>query len=316
MRVTQKVRKILDNYESDSPATKANLARLLCTGKTAGTGKMIILPVDQGFEHGPARSFAMNPDAYNPQYHHKLAVDGGCSAYAAPLGMLEASADTFAGSVPLIMKMNSANSLYKNPDAPTQAVTATVRDAVRLGCSAVGYTIYPGSEEIYSMLEELRELIEEAKAYGLAAVVWSYARGKTVSKEGELAIDVIGYGAHMACLMGAHVIKVKLPSDFMDQDESAKAIKDNKVVIKTQADRVRHIVQSCFNGRRMVVFSGGSKKGANSVLEDAIAIRDGGGNGSIIGRNCFQRPRKESLELLNNIAKVYLGKDDDLRMAA
>src|SRR5574339_1275315 len=111
MRISKRVREILSNYEGDNPGTKANLARILMNGRLGGTGKMVILPVDQGFEHGPARSFAPNPAAYDPHYHFQLAIDAGLSAFAAPLGMLEAGADTFAGQIPLILKVNSANSL-------------------------------------------------------------------------------------------------------------------------------------------------------------------------------------------------------------
>src|ERR1700761_5975248 len=110
MKLSRRVREILDNYEGETAGTKANLARILISGKLGGTGKMIILPVDQGFEHGPARSFAMNPAAYDPHYHYQLAIDAGLNAYAAPLGMLEAGVETFRNKIPTILKMNSANS--------------------------------------------------------------------------------------------------------------------------------------------------------------------------------------------------------------
>lgn len=143
MKVSSKVKKILSYYESDNAGTKTNLARILMHGKLAGTGKVVILPVDQGFEHGPDRSFAVNPDAYDPHYHFQLAVDAGLNAYAAPLGMIEAGAETFAGAIPTILKVNSSNSLHNGGTAPYQATTASVRDALRLGCSAIGFTIYP-----------------------------------------------------------------------------------------------------------------------------------------------------------------------------
>src|SRR5690606_16850973 len=155
MRVTQKVKKIIANYESDNPGVKANLVRMLMHGRLAGTGKMIILPVDQGFEHGPGRSFAITPDAYDPLYHYQMAVDAGLSAYAAPLGMLEAGASTFAGAIPTILKINSSNALTPAGDYADQAVTGSVADALRLGCSAIGFTIYPGSHMTHEMLEEL-----------------------------------------------------------------------------------------------------------------------------------------------------------------
>jgi len=308
MRATRVVQKILSNYESDNPGTKANLCRMLMNGKLGGTGKMIILPVDQGFEHGPARCFAVNPAAYDPHYHFQLAIDAGLNAFATPLGMMEAGADTFAGQMPTILKVNSANSLLPEEAGKDQAITGSVDDALRLGCSAIGFTIYPGSAKSLDMFEEISQMIEEAKAKGIAAVVWSYPRGEAITKAGELAIDVSSYAAHMAALLGAHIIKVKLATDDLMLPEAKKVYQDEKIAIKTQADRVADVVNSCFAGRRIVVFSGGSKKGAESVYDDARAIRDGGGHGSIIGRNTFQRERGESLEMLAKLIEIYKGK--------
>jgi class I fructose-bisphosphate aldolase len=300
--VTPAVKAILDKYEATSPAVKANLARILMQGKLGGTGKLIILPVDQGFEHGPARSFAVNPPAYDPHYHYQMAVDAGLSAYAAPLGPLEAGADTFAGQIPTILKVNSSNSWATSID---QAVTASVGDAVRLGCAAIGFTIYPGSDQIFEQMEEIRELSEEAKAVGIATVIWSYPRGGKLSKDGELALDVGAYAAHMAALLGAHIIKVKLPSAHIEQEEAKKAYEGTDW--SNQADRVRHVVQSSFAGRRIVVFSGGAAKGADAVYQDARDILAGGGNGSIIGRNTFQRSREDALEMLAKLVAIYKG---------
>jgi len=308
MSLTKRVRDILDKYEGETAGTKANLARMLMAGRLSGTGKMVILPVDQGFEHGPARSFAMNPPAYDPHYHYKLAIDAGLNAYAAPLGPLAAGADTFAGAIPTILKMNSANSLSRQKEDADQAVTASVDDALRLGCSAIGFTIYPGSDSMYNQYEEIRDLSREAKAKGLAVVVWSYPRGGDLSKDAELAVDVIGYAAHMAALLGANIIKVKLPTDFLGNKDSKKVYEEKKIPIATLPDRVRHIMQCCFDGRRIVVFSGGAAKGENSVIDDAKAIYAGGGNGSIIGRNCFQRSREDALKLLDQIIGIYKGK--------
>ncbi len=308
MRVTRTVKKILDNYESDNPGTKANLARMLCTGRLGGTGKMVILPVDQGFEHGPVRSFGPNPAGYDPLYHAQLAIDAGLNAYASVLGMIEQVADSLAGQIPFILKMNSSNTLARNKEAPSQAITASVDDAVRLGCAAIGYTIYPGSDAAFDMMEDLRELIAEAKAKGLAAVVWSYPRGGALSKDGELAVDVGAYAAHMAALIGAHVIKVKLPSNFIEQGEAKKVYEAQKIDISTQAARVKHVMQAAFAGRRIVVFSGGAMKGADAVYQDAQDIFDGGGNGQIIGRNTFQRPREDALAMLDRIINIFLGK--------
>jgi class I fructose-bisphosphate aldolase len=306
MKVTQRVKKILDNYESDNPGTKANLARILMQGKLGGTGKLVILPVDQGFEHGPARSFGANPAAYDPHYHFQLAVDAGLSAYAAPLGMIEAGAGSFAGAIPTILKVNSGNSHSQLKD---QAVTGSVADALRLGCSAIGFTIYPAADEQYGMMEELRELAEEAKAVGLAVVVWSYPRGGKLSKDGETAIDVTAYAAHIATLLGAHIIKVKPPTDFIEQAEAKKVYQEQKIDVSTLKARIAHVVQSCFDGRRLVVFSGGASKDEAGLLKEIREIRDGGGTGSIIGRNSFQRPREDALRLLDSIIKIYKGQD-------
>jgi class I fructose-bisphosphate aldolase len=309
MRSTRTVQKILANYEGETPGVKANLARMLMEGKLGGTGKMIILPVDQGFEHGPARSFGMNPAAYDPHYHYQMAVDAGLSAYAAPLANLEAGADTFAGQIPTILKVNSANSLMSGSAGKNQAVTASVNDALRLGCSAIGFTIYPGSDMALDMFEEIREMRAEAASCGIATVIWSYPRGEALTKEGETAIDVTAYAAHIAAMLGAHIIKVKLSTDHLEQAEAKKVYDKQKIDIASQAARVRHVVEACFAGRRIVVFSGGAAKGEDAVYDDARAIRDGGGNGSIIGRNSFQRPRDEALAMLAKLVDIYKGRD-------
>ena len=309
MKTTSRVKRILDNYESDCPGTKANLARILMQGKLAGTGRLLILPVDQGFEHGPARSFAANPPAYDPHYHFQLALDAGLSAYAAPLGMIEAGAATFAGQIPLILKLNSANSLARAKEAADQAVTASVDDALRLGASAIGLTIYPGSDAAYGMMEEARALALEAKRKGLAVVIWSYPRGGNLSKAGETAIDICAYAAHMAALLGAHIIKVKPPSEHLELEAAKKVYESQRIDIGSLAARIRHVVQAAFNGRRLVVFSGGEAKDEAGLLAEVRAIRDGGGTGSIIGRNSFQRPREQALQLLDTIVNIYKGKD-------
>ena len=308
MRMTNNVKKILSNYESDNAGVKANLARILMSGKLGGTGKLVILPVDQGFEHGPARSFAKNEIAYDPHYHFKLAINAGLSAFAAPLGMLEAGANTFAGQIPLIMKLNSSNSLSREKDAPSQAITGSVSEAVRLGCSAVGFTIYPGSDDALNMISEIQEIALEAKDSGLAVVVWSYPRGGNISKNGETAIDIVSYAAHMAALVGAHIIKVKPPTSHIELEEAKKVYESENISIEKLSDRIRHVVQSCFQGRRLVVFSGGTAKDEDSLLNEIKDLYLGGASGSIIGRNSFQREYDDALSLLNKITTIYKGK--------
>jgi class I fructose-bisphosphate aldolase len=303
MSLTPAVRDIISWYEADNPGSKASLVRILNHGKLGGTGKLVILPVDQGFEHGPARSFAPNPPAYDPRYHFQLAIDAGLSAYAAPLGMIEAGASTFAGQIPLILKLNSSNSLATEKD---QAVTGSVADALRLGCSAIGFTIYPGSEYAFNQMDQLRELAEEAKSVGLAVVVWSYPRGPLLDKAGETALDICAYAAHMAALLGAHIIKVKPPTEVLSLEAAKKVYETENIPRATMAERVRHVVQCCFAGRRIVVFSGGENKGdTEALLTEIKGIAAGGANGAIIGRNTFQRPRAEALDLLSKIIDIY-----------
>ncbi len=305
--MTDRVKQILSWYASDNPGTLTNLARLLNHGTLAGTGKMVILPVDQGFEHGPVRSFGPNPAGYDPDYHFQLAIDSGCNAYAAPLGFLEAGAAKFAGQIPLILKLNNSDTLAKM-DQPLSAVTGSIEDALRLGCAAIGYTIYPGSGQRTKMYEDLRELTIEAKRKGLAVVVWSYPRGTGLSKDGETAVDVAGYAAQIAAQLGAHIIKVKPPKEHIEQPEAKKVFEKYNIPTKTLADRVRHVVQSSFGGKRIVIFSGGESKGTAEVLEEIRGLRDGGSFGSIMGRNAFQRPHDEAVKLLKDVMAVYQGK--------
>src|SRR5450759_3508777 len=270
--MADRVQEILSWYASDNPGTRANLYRMLNHGRLAGTGKMVMLPVDQGFEHGPARSFAPNPAGYDPRYHFQLA--------------------------------NNSDSLYSGAD-PIPAVTASVEDALRLGCGAIGFTIYPGSADRNEMYEELRELTLEAKAAGLVVVVWSYPRGSGLSKEGETAIDVCAYAAQIAAQLGAHIIKIKPPSAHVELDAAGKAMEKAGVKTDTLAERVAHVIQGAFDGRRIVIFSGGEAKGAEEVLEENRQTALGGGFGTIMGRNSFQRPHDEAVELLHQVMDIH-----------
>src|SRR5438874_5155384 len=304
--MSERVREILSWYGSDNPGTLTNLARLLNAGTLAGTGRFVILPVDQGVEHGPARSFAVNPSGYDPRYHFELAIAAGCNAYAAPLGFLEAGAAEFAGELPLILKLNNSDSLAGGGD-PCPALTGSVDDALRLGCAAIGFTIYPGSALRNEMYRQLREIAEEAKTCGLAVVVWSYPRGSGLSKEGETAIDVVAYGAQIAAQLGAHIIKVKLPTAHLEQAAAKKVYEAEQIPIKTLPERVKHVVQSAFAGRRIVIFSGGPKGDDKTFFEEVRAIRDGNGFGSIIGRNSFQRPKADAIKFLQTVMGIYAG---------
>lgn len=304
--MSPKVREILSWYGADNPGVLNNLARLLNHGRLAGTGKMVILPVDQGFEHGPARSFAKNPLGYDPRYHFELAIESGCNAYAAPLGALEAAARDFAGDIPTILKINNSETLYTNK-SPISALTSGIDDALRLGCSGIGFTIYPGSSERKQMYEEIARASAEAKKAGLVVILWAYARGEQISKEGETAIDVIAYSAQIACQLGAHIVKVKPPSAHIEQEAARKVYQSEGIKVSTMAERTRHVVQSCFNGRRIVIFSGGEAKSNEELLAEVKGLADGGAFGSIMGRNAFQRQKPESIKILHSVMDIFAG---------
>jgi len=304
--MTPRVREILSWYGADNPGTLSNLAKLMNHGKLAGTGKMVILPVDQGFEHGATRSFAKNPDGYDPAYHIELAIESGCNAYAAPLGMIEAVARDYAGEIPLILKINNSDTLFSSK-APISALTSTVEDALRLGCAGIGFTIYPGSPERKLMYEEIAMAAREAKKAGLSVIIWSYPRGEQLSKEGETGIDVVAYAAQIACQLGAHIVKVKPPTQHLEQEAARKVYEAQGVKVTTLADRTRNVVQSCFNGKRIVIFSGGEAKGTEEILQEVKQLAMGGAFGSIMGRNAFQRPKKEAIALLNNVMETFAG---------
>lgn len=305
--MTPRVREILSWYGADNPGVLTNLSRLLNHGKLAGTGKMVILPVDQGFEHGPARSFGKNPDGYDPNYHVELAIESGCAGYAAPLGALEAIARDYAGEIPLILKINNSDSLYSNK-APISAMTSYVDDALRLGCVGIGFTIYPGSADRKQQYEEIAQAAKAAKEAGLVVIIWSYPRGEQLSKEGETAIDVVAYAAHIAAQLGAHIIKVKPPTAHIEQAAAAKVYQEQGIKVGTMTERIKHVVQACFNGKRIVIFSGGEAKGTEELLKEVGEIAAGGAFGSIMGRNAFQRPKKEALQLLHNVMEAFAGK--------
>lgn len=302
--MTDRVKEILSWYGNDNIGVLSNLYTMMNTGRLAGTGKMVILPVDQGFEHGPARTFGPNPSGFDPRYHFELAVESGCNAYAAPFGALSAAARDFAGRIPTILKVNNSDSLFSNED-PCPAITSTVQDALELGASAIGFTIYPGSSMRNEMYEQIREMSQEARAVGLPTVIWSYPRGNGISKKGETAIDVVAYAAHIACQLGAHIVKVKPPTEHIEQAEAKKAYDKAGIDVSSLSARIKHVVQSCFEGRRIVIFSGGAAKGKDEVINEITEIAKGGAFGSIMGRNAFQRPKTESIALLNEIQDIF-----------
>lgn len=302
MKHMSRVDEIINNYKHRAPGVRSKLKDMMNTGTLAGTGKLVILPVDQGFEHGPARSFAPNPRGYDPLYHAELAIESGCNGYAAPLGFIETASAEYPGQIPLILKVNNNNSLYSSPN-PLSAITSGIEDALDLGCHGIGFTIYPGTAETNTGFEQLKFMIRTAHENGLAAVVWSYARGEQITKEGETALDTIAYSAHIAAQMGADIIKVKPPTDKIGLKAAEKSYEN--IPKATLSERISHVIQSAFDGRRITIFSGGATKGREAVLEEVKQINDGGAFGSIMGRNAFQREKSEAIALLNDVMDIY-----------
>ena len=303
--MTDSIQKILQFYEAENAGVLNNLARMLQHGYLGGTGKMVILPVDQGFEHGPLASFADEPRAFDPLYHFQLAVEARLSAYAAPAGFLRAGARSFAGKIPLILKLNNADKLYKNLSAPLPALTACVDEALELGCAGVGLTIYPGSMAAPQMYEQAAVISQEARRRGLVVVIWSYPRGAGAEGEAQTAVDVVSYAAHIAAQLGAHIIKVKPPRDLITDQSLQKTLQEKCMAAKTLAQRVQLVIQSAFNGRRIVIFSGGPAKQTSALLKEVKELSQGGSFGSIVGRNAFKRPRPQALRLLRDIMDIY-----------
>jgi class I fructose-bisphosphate aldolase len=308
----------LNKYEGEYPGVKLNLARLFMHGGLAGTGRILVMAVDQGFEHGPT-TFLKNPAGFSPHYHFNFAKKSQLSAYTAPLNWLRAGADACLGDVPLILKVNHSNRLSPKGQDPDQAVVASVQDALELGCIGVGFTLYPGSTYYIEQLEELKLLSSQARKAGLFTMVWAYPRGSGIvsaaslyestgnaaEKENpQLALDIVAYSAHMACLAGAHIVKVNFPQAFIAQKTSVDSYSG---INMEPSNRIRHIVDCCLGGGRAVIFSGGAIKGEEDLLQEVKAVRDGGGFGSIIGRNIFQRAESEALQVVEKIMRVYTG---------
>src|SRR3990172_2730195 len=299
-----KSEQILQWYKHENPGVRANLRRILDHGALGGKGKLVILPVDQGFEHGPIRSFGPNPPGFNPLYHVELAIDAGCKAYAAPLGFIEMAGSEYPGVIPLILKINNNDVLFKSKD-PIPAVTASIENALELGCAAVGFTVYPGSAMRKQNFEELTVIAREAKKHGLAVVVWSYPRGSNLTKDGETGVDIACYAAQIAAQMGADIIKVKPPTGHIELEDNRKIIESENIPITSLAERVALVVKSAFDGKRITIFSGGEAKETSLILEEIQQIHKGGGFGSIVGRNAFQRPKAEAIKLLRSIQGIY-----------
>jgi class I fructose-bisphosphate aldolase len=283
-----------------APGKRARLRRLLFEFGP-GNGTLMLLPIDQGIEHGP-RDFFPNPASKDPDYQFRLAVEAGYSALACQIGMASKYYPDYAGQVPLILKVNGKTDIPSAADA-LSTCNASVEDAVRLGADAVGYTMYVGSPAQGEDLVQLRQVRQDCDRYGMPLIVWSYPRGEAIDKKGGRdSFYAIDYAARMAMEMGADVVKLNMPKINPEKDKDAPSPYGELEV--DQAEAIRQCVESA--GRSLVVLSGGSKVDDETVLQNCRDIMAAGGSGVIFGRNVWQREWAEALEIIAQIKETLL----------
>jgi class I fructose-bisphosphate aldolase len=302
-----------------SPQVLRSLQSLFNHGRLAGTGYLSILPVDQGIEHSAGASFAPNPVYFDPENIVKLAIEGGCNAVASTFGVLGIIARKYAHKIPLIVKINH-NELLTYPNKFDQILFGTVEQAHEMGATAVGATIYFGSDESGRQIVEIAEAFAHAHQLGMATILWCYLRNpKFKTKEGDMhtAADLTGQANHLGVTIEADVIKQKLPERNGGYNalniESSYGKTNPKIYTDLTSDHpidlVRYQVMNCFMGRAGLINSGGESKGQSDMAEavrTAVINKRGGGMGLISGRKAFQRPMQEGVQILNAIQDVYL----------
>ena len=283
-----------------SPGKRTRLRRLLFEFGP-GNGTLMLLPIDQGIEHGP-RDFFPNPASKDPEYQFRLAAEAGYSALACQIGMAEKYYPDYAGQVPLILKVNGKTDVPPSDDA-LSTTNSSVEDAVRLGADAVGYTLYVGSPRQDQDLLQLRQVRQDCDRYGMPLVIWSYPRGAALdAKGGQTTFYAIDYAARMAMEMGADIVKLNMPKIDPEKDKLTPAPYSEMDV--TQEEAIRQWVESA--GRALVVLSGGSKIDDDKLLEQTRFIMQAGGSGVIYGRNVWQREWSEALDIVEQIKETLL----------
>ena len=283
-----------------APGKRARLHRLLYEFGP-GNGTLMLLPIDQGIEHGP-RDFFPNPASKDPDYQFRLAAEAGYSALACQIGMAEKYYPDYAGSVPLILKVNGKTDIPSSAHA-FSSCNASVEDGVRLGADAIGYTLYVGSPRQDEDLAQLKQVRQDCDRFGMPLVVWSYPRGEAIdAKGGATSFYAIDYAARMAMEMGADVVKVNMPVINAEKDKDAPAPYNEMQV--SQDEAITQVVESA--GRSLIVLSGGSKVDDATVLDHVRSVMDGGGTGVIFGRNVWQREWSEALEIIAQIKETLL----------
>jgi class I fructose-bisphosphate aldolase len=283
-----------------SPGKRTRLRRLLFEFGP-GNGTLLLLPIDQGIEHGP-RDFFPNPASKDPEYQFRLAAEAGYSAIACEIGLATKYYPDYAGQVPLILKLNGKTDVPPS-DEPVSPCNSSVEDAVRLGADAVGYTSYVGSPRQEEDFIQLRKVRQDCDRYGMPLVIWAYPRGEAMEeKGGRDSLYAIDYAARIAMEMGADVVKLNMPKLDPENDKKSPAPYNEMEV--TQQEAIAHCVESA--GRALVVLSGGSKADDEVVLEHTKMVAEAGGSGVIFGRNVWQREWSEALEIIDKIKETLL----------
>ena len=287
-------------------------------GRLAGTGYVSILPVDQGIEHSAGASFAPNPIYFDPENIIKLAIEGGCNAVASTFGVLASCSRKYAHKIPFIVKLNH-NEFLTYPETFSQISFGSVDEAWNLGATAVGATIYFGSEDSNRQIVEIAQAFERAHELGMATILWCYLRNSDFKKDGtdyHTATDITAQANHLGVTIQADIIKQKLPTNNGGYTAIGFGKTHDKVYSELSTDHpidlCRYQVANCYMGRAGLINSGGASAGA-SDLSDAVTTavinKRAGGQGLISGRKAFQKPMNEGIALLNTIQDVYLAKE-------
>ena len=298
-----------------SPQVLRSLQNLFDTGRLGRTGFLSILPIDQGIEHSAGASFAPNPIYFDPENIIKLAIEGGCNAVASTYGVLAANSRKYAHKIPFIVKINH-NEFLSYPNKFDQIMFGTIQEAWNLGATAVGATIYFGSDESARQIQEVSAAFEMAHELGMSTILWCYLRNSGFKKDGvdyHTSADLTGQANHLGVTIQADIIKQKLPSN----NGGYTALNFGKTHAKVYSDLssnhpidlCRYQVANCYMGRAGLINSGGESKGAGDLAEavtTAVINKRAGGAGLISGRKAFQKPMNDGVALLNAIQDVYL----------
>lgn len=295
-----------------------NLNQLYNHGRLSGTGYLSILPVDQGIEHSAGASFAPNPAYFDPENIVKLAIEGGCNAVASTFGVLGVVSRKYAHKIPFIVKINH-NEFLTYPNKFDQIMFGKVKDAWNMGASAIGATIYFGSDESSRQIQEVAKAFDYAHELGMATILWCYLRNSGFKKDGidyHTSADLTGQANHLGVTIQADIIKQKLPTNNGGYTALNFGKTHPKVYSELSTDHpidlCRYQVANCYMGRIGLINSGGESKGASDLSEavtTAVINKRAGGQGLISGRKSFQKPIKDGIDLLNTIQEVYLSKE-------